>query len=116
MRFGRTLRHLTAAGVAASLALGLGATAQAQDYNIKIAFMGSIEDEDYDGSLVFKDFVESHSNGKIGVEIFPAAQLCGNFREPVEHDDFMPFGPLFLLAGLLVFPRLVGRDRKVGNG
>ena len=61
-----------------------GANAKAAEYNIKIAFMGSIEDEDYDGSVVFKDFVESHSNGQISVDVFPAARLCGNFRECME--------------------------------
>ena len=121
MRFGRTLRHLTAAGVAAGLALGLSATAQAQDYNIKVAFMGSIEDEDDDGSLVFKDFVESHSNGKIGVEIFPAAQLCGNFRECMESvssgvievtiSTIGGFGNIYPPAQVLDLPYMFRDDR-----
>jgi TRAP-type C4-dicarboxylate transport system substrate-binding protein len=44
---------------------------------IKIVFLGNLADEDYDGSLVFKNYVESHSYGKLKVEIYPGAQLCG---------------------------------------
>ncbi len=51
---------------------------------IRIGFLGSPEDEDYDGSLVFKDYVESRTNGRIRVEIFPSGQFCGNERECIE--------------------------------
>jgi len=53
-------------------------------YTIKIAFLGSIDDEDYDGALVLKDFVESRYNGKVEVRIFPAGQFCGNERECID--------------------------------
>ena len=51
---------------------------------IKIAFLGSPEDEDYDGSLVFKDYVESRTNGRVAVDIYPSGQFCGNERECIE--------------------------------
>ena len=34
------------------------------------------QDEDYDGSIVFKNYVESASNGAISVELFVGTQLC----------------------------------------
>ncbi len=72
------------AGGVLALGLAVGSVANAADYTLKIAFMGSQEDEDFDGSMVFKDFVEAHSNGRIAVEIYPSAQLCANFRECLE--------------------------------
>jgi tripartite ATP-independent transporter DctP family solute receptor len=60
------------------------AAVQAADTTLKIAFLGSQDDEDYDGSLVFKDYVESRSNGEIAVEIYHSGQFCGNFRECIE--------------------------------
>lgn len=84
MTLGRKLKAFVVFGLAAGMAFAVGAAAWAAEYTIKVAFMGSIEDEDYDGSLVFKDFVESHSNYRISVEVFPDAQLCGNFRECLE--------------------------------
>jgi TRAP-type C4-dicarboxylate transport system substrate-binding protein len=38
-------------------------------------------DEDYDGLVVFKNYVESASNGAIEVELFIGTQLCGNGAE-----------------------------------
>lgn len=69
---------------AASAAGTVVSTATQADYVIKIGFLGSPEDEDYDGSLVFKDFVESRSNGRVAVEIYPSGQFCGNERECIE--------------------------------
>jgi TRAP-type C4-dicarboxylate transport system substrate-binding protein len=59
--------------------------AQAADVTIKVAFLGSPEDEDYDGSMVFKDYVESRSNGKAAVEIYPSGQFCANEKECLEN-------------------------------
>jgi TRAP-type transport system periplasmic protein len=58
--------------------------AVAAEYTIKIVHNSNTSDEDYDGAMVFKDFVESSSNGKIAVEIYPGSQLCGNARECIE--------------------------------
>jgi len=70
--------------VAAS-AVGLACTfpvVQAQEATtLKIAFLGSEEDEDYDGSLVFKSRVESDSNGSLAVEIYPNGRFCSNEDE-----------------------------------
>lgn len=77
---------LATAGAAALAAALLGAgTAAAADWNIKIAFLGSPDDEDYDGSLVFKDYVESRSNGKVTVDVFPSGQFCSNEKECLEN-------------------------------
>ncbi len=42
------------------------------------------DDEDHDGALVFKDFVEARSNGTIGVEIVLGSQLCKPGLECIE--------------------------------
>ncbi|MCG8418269.1 MAG: TRAP transporter substrate-binding protein DctP [Proteobacteria bacterium] len=59
-------------------------SASSAEFTIKIAFLGSPEDEDYDGSLVLKDYVESRTNGRVAIKIFPSGQFCGNERECIE--------------------------------
>ncbi len=54
------------------------------DYTIRFSFLGSPEDEDYDGALVFKQYVESRSNSRAEVEISPSGQFCSNERECLE--------------------------------
>lgn len=66
------------------LLLGSAVSAQAADTTIKIGFLGSQTDEDWEGSIVFKDYVESRTNGEVGVEIYHSGQFCGNFRECIE--------------------------------
>ncbi len=56
----------------------------AADHTMRIVHLSNQNDEDYDGSMVFKDYVEARSNGKIAVEIFSGAQLCGNAGECYE--------------------------------
>jgi tripartite ATP-independent transporter DctP family solute receptor len=70
------------AGMVLATAVMWSGAVEAQ--TIKIAFLGSQEDEDYDGSLVFKDFVESRTNGEITVEIYPNGQFCSKFIECIE--------------------------------
>ena len=72
------------AAFAAAASLAAAPFAAAADYELKIVFLGSQDDEDYDGSVVFKDFVESRSNGRVKVDIYPGATLCANPRECVE--------------------------------
>ena len=69
---------LCAAGAAAALALS---SAHAADYNLRAVVGPDLNDEDYDGIIVFKDYVESRSNGAISVEIFAGTQLCANGAE-----------------------------------
>jgi len=76
----RLLRWSAVTLTAASLSL----TAEAADFTIKIGHIASTEDEDHKGALVFKDFVEAQTNGRIAVEIYPGGQLCGNFRQCLE--------------------------------
>lgn len=75
-RFGKTLGALSAA----LLTLGLG-VAQAEDFRLRAVANSNENDEDYDGLVVFKDFVESRSNGRIGVDLYIGTQLCANGTE-----------------------------------
>jgi TRAP-type C4-dicarboxylate transport system substrate-binding protein len=68
---------LMAALCGAGLTLGGFASAEAQ--TMRIVHLSGESDEDYDGALVFKDYVESRTD--ISVEIFPGGQLCGNPSE-----------------------------------
>ena len=72
-----TLISLTVAAVVAGIAL----PAAAADYTIRATANSNENDEDYDGLVVFKSFVESASNGAIEVELFIGTQLCGNGAE-----------------------------------
>lgn len=70
---------LLAAGItAASL------PSMAADFNINVVHLSNTSDEDYDGALVLKDYVEAQSNGRIGVTIYSGGQLCGNGTECIE--------------------------------
>lgn len=51
---------------------------------IKVAFLGSQDDEDYAGALAFKRTVEDRTGGQTKVQIFPAGQFCSNARECLE--------------------------------
>lgn len=68
-----------------SLAMTLGAlmttSAMAADYTLRAMFSSNESDEDYDGLIVFKDYLEARSNGKIKVEIFMGSQLCSKAEE-----------------------------------
>jgi len=64
----------------AALTLSIG-IAQAADFKLRAVANSNENDEDYDGLVVFKDFVEAHSNGKISVDLFIGTQLCANGTE-----------------------------------
>ena len=72
-----TLKTLTVAALLASSALG----AAAADYKIRATANSNENDEDYDGLVVFKNYVEAASNGAIEVELFIGTQLCSNGAE-----------------------------------
>ena len=62
-------------------AAALAVPAMAADYNFRAIVGPDINDEDYDGIVVFKDFVEAASNGAIEIEIFAGTTLCANGAE-----------------------------------
>ena len=74
--------------VTLSVICGFGvyvSSAETAETTIRIGILGSPEDEDYDGALVFKDYVESRSNGTVQVDVFTSGQFCGNERECIEN-------------------------------
>ncbi len=73
----KTLKIMT---VAAMLA-GSVVSAQAADYKLRATANSNENDEDYDGLVVFKNYVEAASNGAIEVELFIGTQLCSNGAE-----------------------------------
>ena len=75
------LKYLTTAALAASMIAGSAFMASAQDYTIRATANSNENDEDYDGLIVFKDYVESRSNGAIEVELFIGTQLCSKGAE-----------------------------------
>ncbi|MBT7906786.1 MAG: TRAP transporter substrate-binding protein DctP [Marinovum sp.] len=72
-----TLKTLAVATLMASSAMA----AAAADYTIRATANSNENDEDYDGLIVFKNFVESASNGAISVELFIGTQLCSKGAE-----------------------------------
>lgn len=99
----------------------LGGAAQAADFNLRAVANSNENDEDYDGLVVFKDFVESHSNGRIGVDIYMGSQLCGNgveCLEAVEYDSLDIYisttggaASMFPYVQVLDLPYLLRDDR-----
>lgn len=73
-------KTLAALALAGAVALPLEAI-QAADYTIRATANSNENDEDYDGLVVFKNYVESASNGAIEVELFIGTQLCSNGAE-----------------------------------
>lgn len=80
MKFAKAMVNSLAALVLASSITA----AQAADFRLRAVANSNENDEDYDGLVVFKDFVESRSNGKISVDLFIGTQLCGNGTECVQ--------------------------------
>lgn len=86
MSIGKHLAPLTAT---AALAVGLAAApATAADYIIKYGHPGPVgfDSDDHVAGEFLKSFLETRSNGRIEVQIFPGSQL-GSFREMVEQVD-----------------------------
>ena len=67
--------------VVAAMLAGTTMAATAADYTIRATANSNENDEDYDGLIVFKNFVESASNGAIAVELFIGTQLCSKGAE-----------------------------------
>ena len=66
-------------------ALALAGPATAQEFTLKYGHVDtpSLQADDHIAGLFLKSFLESRSQGRIKVEIYPASQL-GNFRELIE--------------------------------
>lgn len=76
------LRNLMkTAAVATSLVAASAIAATAADYTLRATANSNENDEDYDGLVVFKNYVEAASNGAIEVELFIGTQLCSNGAE-----------------------------------
>lgn len=67
----KTLKSLLVATM-----LAAPVAAFAQDITLRATATSNEDDEDYDGLVVFKNFVENASNGAIAVELFIGTQLC----------------------------------------
>jgi tripartite ATP-independent transporter DctP family solute receptor len=70
----------TLLGLAAAAIFATGAASAAQ-YKLTVPHVTSLDGYNHQSLLVFKNFVESRSNGQISVDIYPSGQLCGNAKE-----------------------------------
>jgi TRAP-type C4-dicarboxylate transport system substrate-binding protein len=66
--------------LAAALAAAAG-WAAAQEITLRATANSNEQDEDYDGLVVFKNYVENASNGRVAVELFIGTQLCSTGEE-----------------------------------
>ncbi len=74
-------KNLLQSTILASLLAVSSVAAYAADYTIRATANSNENDEDYDGLVVFKNYVESASNGAIEVELFIGTQLCSKGTE-----------------------------------
>ncbi|MEH7828556.1 TRAP transporter substrate-binding protein DctP [Gemmobacter denitrificans] len=74
------MKSLKSAVMAALLA-GTAGGALAQELTLRATANSNEADEDYDGLVVFKNYVENASNGAIKVELFIGTQLCAKGDE-----------------------------------
>ncbi|UWR69813.1 TRAP transporter substrate-binding protein DctP [Phaeobacter inhibens] len=75
------LRKLAKTVALSALMAGTALSAYAADYKIRATANSNENDEDYDGLVVFKNYIEAASNGAIEVELFIGTQLCSNGAE-----------------------------------
>lgn len=68
----KTLKSL----ILATALAGTASMAMAADITLRATANSNENDEDYDGLVVFKNYIENASNGAIAVEIFMGTQLC----------------------------------------
>ena len=77
MIFSKILKILTAFVLMACISM----PAIAADYKLRMTMNSNDQDEDYDGAVVFKNYVEAASNGAVSVELFVGTQLCSKGAE-----------------------------------
>ncbi|MEM9344262.1 MAG: TRAP transporter substrate-binding protein DctP, partial [Pseudomonadota bacterium] len=70
------LKTLLKSAMVAALLAPATAWADGHAINIRATANSNENDEDYDGLVVFKNYVENASNGAITVELFIGTQLC----------------------------------------
>ncbi len=75
------VKTLGAAALGMSLLASSAITSFAQEITLRATANSNDQDEDYDGLVVFKNHVESASNGAIAVELFIGTQLCSKGEE-----------------------------------
>ena len=80
MKLGTTMKTMALAALLATTS-GFAAYADGHGINIRATANSNENDEDYDGLVVFKNYVEQASNGAITVELFIGTQLCSNGAE-----------------------------------
>lgn len=117
----KTLKKLLMGALTSAALLAGAIPAQSADFELNLVFLANTDDEDYDGALVFKDWVESRSNGDIAVTIYPGGQICGNPRECIEalQDGLVHifittiggFGNIFPEAQVMDLPYMFRDDR-----
>ncbi|RKF20900.1 C4-dicarboxylate ABC transporter substrate-binding protein [Alginatibacterium sediminis] len=62
-------------------ALLASGAANAADYKLTVPHVSNLDSYNHQSLLVFKNYVESRSNGSIEVDIYPSGQLCGTAKE-----------------------------------
>ncbi|WP_027998763.1 TRAP transporter substrate-binding protein [Sinorhizobium arboris] len=67
--------------VASSLVMAATTLPHAADITLRATANSNENDEDYDGLVVFKNYIENASNGAIAVELFIGTQLCATGEE-----------------------------------
>lgn len=77
----KLIKTVSAAALAAGMLAGGITAAYAQEITLRATANSNENDEDYDGLVVFKDYVEKASNGAIAVELFIGTQLCSKGDE-----------------------------------
>jgi tripartite ATP-independent transporter DctP family solute receptor len=65
----------------ATTALLASGAAYSADYKLTVPHVSNLDSYNHQSLLVFKNFVESRSNGAIEVDIYPSGQLCSNAKE-----------------------------------
>ncbi|MEM5477695.1 TRAP transporter substrate-binding protein DctP [Pacificibacter sp. AS14] len=75
------LKHTLKTLALSALLAGTALSATAADFKLRATANSNENDEDYDGLVVFKNYVEAASNGAIEVELFIGTQLCSNGAE-----------------------------------
>lgn len=81
MILSKLTKTLSAAALGIGLAVSGISAALAADITLRATANSNENDEDYDGLIVFKDYVEKASNGKVAVELFIGTQLCSKGDE-----------------------------------